>query len=140
MRRLIRSVCIGYLTVALVACSNTTRQPDRAGVVCTESLARAQDPGLIVAVNMENNPELPPFADAYVYAPHGITAAVGQVIVFTNRDQDTQHTAELDSGACGTDYLDPNKSDSLVFTAPGTYPIHCLVQGKAMSGTITIVR
>lgn len=108
--------------------------------MCFESRERLLDPGLVVVVNMENNPVLPGFLAAWAYAPSAITAKVGQVIEFTNRDPDTQHSAGLDSGACATDYLDLGMSDSLVFNLPGSYPFHCLVHGTVMSGTITIVR
>jgi hypothetical protein len=127
------------VTLALVACSPAARPSAREGPLCTESKARLLDPGLVVIVNMENDPILPAFLSAWAYAPSAITAKVGQAIIFTNRDSDTQHSAALDSGACATDYLDPGKSDSLAFNVPGSYPFHCLVHGTAMSGTITIV-
>ncbi len=139
MRRLGRIVSIVFLTGALCACSGTTRQPDLAGTVCTESKDRLGDPAA-VAVDMENNPALPAFIASRVYAPSEISARVGQAIVFTNVDPDEQHTAELNSGACGTDYLDFRKSDSLVFKVPGSYPFYCLVHGTTMAGTITIVQ
>ena len=138
MRRLARSISVAFLALALSGCSGTTRQPDLAGAVCTESRSLADEPGA-VTVDMENNPALPPFIASRVYAPSEITAKVGQVIVFRNADPDEQHTAELDSGACGTDYLDFRKRDTLVFKVAGTYPFYCLVHGTTMAGTITIV-
>ena len=42
------------------------------------------------------------------------------------------------NGACGTDYLDFDKRDALVFDIAGTYPFYCLVHGTTMAGTITI--
>jgi plastocyanin len=137
MRPTIGIVLIGLLTPALIACSNPTRQPDPAGSVCIESKEHLGAPGAIV-VYMENNPVLPAFIASRVYAPSEITAKVGQVIEFTSADPDEQHTAELDSGACGTDFLSFKASDDLVFKVPGSYPFYCLVHGTTMAGTITI--
>ena len=138
VRRLVRSVSVVFLALALSGCATTTRQPDLAGAVCTESRVLADEPGA-VTVDMENNPALPPFIASAVYAPSDISAKVGQVIVFRNADPDDQHTAELNSGACGTDYLDYKKRDTLVFKVAGSYPFYCLVHGTTMAGTITIV-
>jgi len=129
-------VLVGLLAVA--ACSSPTRQPDPAGTVCTESKDHLHAPGALV-VSMENNPALPDFVASRVYAPSEITAKVGQLIEFTSADPDEEHTAELDSGACGTDYLSFKGSDDLVFKLPGTYPYYCLVHGTTMAGTITVV-
>jgi plastocyanin len=137
-RRLVEAILIGSLTVAFSACGNLVRQA-HVGPVCIESRERLLDPGPVVVVNTENDPNLPAFVTAWAYAPSLITAKVGQVIEFRNLDPDSQHTAELDSGACGTDYLDLNDTDALVFDVPGSYPFHCLVHGTAMVGTITIV-
>jgi plastocyanin len=139
VRRLVRTAFSSFLSLVLLACSNpTTRQPDPAGSVCIETKDRLNDPGAVV-VKMENNPVLPAFIASRVYAPSEITAKVGQLIEFTSADPDEQHTAELDSGACGTDYLSYKASDDLVFKVAGTYPFYCLVHGTTMAGTITIV-
>ncbi len=136
-RRLSRTALVGIVTLVIGACVAATRQPDPAGTVCTESKDRLGDSGAVV-VNMENNPALPDFITSRVFAPSEVAANVGQVIEFTNVDPDEEHTAELNSGACGTDYLDFDASDGLVFKVPGSYPFYCLVHGTTMSGTITI--
>ena len=138
MHRIARYFSIALVALALSGCASATRQSDLAGAVCTESRTLVDQPGS-VTVDMENNPALPPFIASRVYAPTDITAKVGQVIVFRNADPDEQHTAELNSGACGTDYLDFQKRDTLVFKVAGTYPFYCLVHGTTMAGTITIV-
>jgi plastocyanin len=139
-RRLTSTILIGTLTLVLASCQSATRQPDLAGSICSESRDRVFDPGVVVHVNAENDPGLPAFVAAWIYAPGDVTARVGQVIDFTSLDPDSQHTAELDSGACGTDYLDYKASDALVFNVPGSYPFHCLVHGTSMTGTITVLR
>jgi plastocyanin len=128
---------IGLLAVSLGACGGTPRQSNPSGAVCTESKDSLDTPGG-VAVDMENNPALPDFIASRIYAPTDIAARIGQPIVFRNADPDEQHTAELDDGACGTDYLDFGKRDSLIFNVAGTYPFYCLVHGTTMAGTITI--
>ena len=139
-----RMVVIGLLALALSSCSTTTQQSAlpsaslSAGAVCIETKTGLDSPGT-VAVDMENNPALPDFIASRVYAPADIAARVGQPIVFRNADPDEQHTAELDNGDCGTDYLDFDKRDSLVFDVAGTYPFYCLVHGTTMAGTITIL-
>ena len=138
MRHLALSVSIAFFAFALSGCASATRQSDLAGAICTESRTLVDRPGA-VTVDMENNPALPPFIASRVYAPSAITAKVGQVIVFRNADPDEQHTAELNSGACGTDYLDFQKRDTLVFKVAGSYPFYCLTHGTTMAGTITIV-
>ena len=128
---------MAFLTLSLSACAGTPPQTDPVGTVCTESKDGLDTPGA-VAVDMENNPALPAFVASRIYAPTDVAAEIGQPIVFRNADPDEQHTAELDDGACGTDYLDFDKRDSLIFNVAGTYPFYCLVHGTTMAGTITI--
>lgn len=137
MRPIIGTVLTALLSPALVGCAGPTRQPDPAGSVCIESKDQLGAPGAVV-VFMENNPVLPAFVASRVYAPREITAKVGQRIEFTSADPDEEHTAELDSGACGTDYLTFKGRDDLVFKLAGSYPFYCLVHGTTMAGTITI--
>ena len=135
MRPVIGPVLIGLL--ALAACASPPRQPDPAGTVCIESKEHLGAPGA-VAVTMENNPALPDFIASWVFAPSEVRAKVGQAIEFISADPDEQHTAELDSGDCGTDFLVFKARDDLVFKLPGSYPYYCLVHGTTMAGTITI--
>jgi plastocyanin len=138
LRRIVVPVRVGLLALGVVACTASPRQPDAAGSICVESRTQLHPPGAVI-VRTENNPVLPAFVASRVFAPAEITAKVGQVVEFTNVDPDEQHTAELNNGACGTDYLTYEASDDLVFKVPGTYPFYCLVHGTTMSGTITIV-
>jgi plastocyanin len=135
--RLGRALSMGFVVLALASCTSTTRESQPAAATCTETKSSLDGPNT-VPVDMENNPALPDFIASRVYAPTDISARVGQPIVFRNADPDEQHTAELDNGACGTDYLDFDKRDALVFDVAGTYPFYCLVHGTTMAGTITI--
>ena len=135
---LARSCLISFAAMALLACSPAIRTEAQVAPVCTESRDPVSSAGPVLEVAIENDPALPPFVAAWAYAPSAISAKVGQVIRFTNIDPDTQHSAELTSGDCGTDYLGAGASDTLVITRPGSYPFYCLVHGTAMTGTITI--
>lgn len=137
MTRLKAPALVGLLALSLIACTSSPRQPDPAGSVCDESRTHLHEPGAVI-VHTENNPVLPDFVASRVFAPAEITAKVGQVIEFTNVDPDEQHTAEVNDGSCGTDYLTYEASDDLVFKLPGSYGYYCLVHGTTMSGTITI--
>ncbi len=92
-----------------------------AGAACSESAAAGE-----VAVTIAD----------FVFSPADITATVGQTVTFTNNDP-APHTATLDDGSCTTPNIDQGGSDSLTFTAAGTYPFHCNVHPN-MKGTITV--
>lgn len=74
--------------------------------------------------------------DGRAFVPGTITAKVGDVIAFTNGDP-VSHSATLDDGSCTTKRLGKGETGSLVFTAPGTYPFHCIVHPD-MKGTIEV--
>jgi plastocyanin len=70
------------------------------------------------------------------FGPGKVTAKVGDVIVWTNKDS-VPHTATLDDDSCTTGSLGKDASGALVFSAPGTYPYHCRIHPD-MTGTIEI--
>jgi plastocyanin len=70
------------------------------------------------------------------FGPGKVTAAVGDVIVWTNKDS-VPHTATLDDDSCTTSSLGEDASGALTFSAPGTYPYHCRIHPD-MTGTIEI--
>ncbi len=74
--------------------------------------------------------------DGRAFKPASITAKVGDVIAFTNKDG-VPHTATLDDGSCTTDRLGKDKTGALTFSAAGTYPFHCQVHPD-MTGTFEI--
>ena len=97
--------------------------PSAGSTVC----ARSSDPG-VVAVTIAG----------FAYDPDPVTAKVGQVITWTNRDG-APHTASLDGGACATTSLGKDASDGLVFTEAGQYTYFCSIHGRdSMAGRITI--
>jgi len=72
----------------------------------------------------------------FAFGPAAITAKVGDVVGFTNKDS-VNHTATLDDGSCTTDSLSNGATGALTFTAAGTYPFHCKIH-PTMKGTITV--
>lgn len=72
----------------------------------------------------------------FAFSPAAITAAVGDIVGFTNEDGQN-HTATLDEGDCGTDPLATGSSAGLAFSKAGTYPFHCAIHPN-MTGTITV--
>ena len=72
----------------------------------------------------------------FAFSPSAITAKVGDVIGFTNKDS-VGHTATVDDGSCSTDTIANGASATLTFTAAGTYPFHCKIH-PSMKGTITV--
>jgi plastocyanin len=73
----------------------------------------------------------------FAFSPEPVTAKVGDVIGWTNSDS-IGHTATLDDGTCTTDIINNGQTQSLTFSAPGTYPYHCSVHPAQMKGTITV--
>ena len=66
-----------------------------------------------------------------------VSAAVGDVITWTNADA-VPHKVALDDGSCTMSAnIEGNAPQSLVFTQAGTFPFHCTVH-PSMKGTITI--
>jgi plastocyanin len=73
----------------------------------------------------------------FAFSPEPVTAKVGDVIGWMNTDS-IGHTATLDDGTCTTDIINNGQTQSLTFSAPGTYPYHCSVHPAQMKGTITV--
>jgi plastocyanin len=74
--------------------------------------------------------------EGFAYSPGTITASVGDVIAFTNKDA-ASHTATLDDGACDTGGISADGTKSLTFSAAGSYPFHCSIHPD-MKGTIEV--
>jgi plastocyanin len=66
-----------------------------------------------------------------------VSAAVGDVITWTNADA-VPHKVALDDGSCTmTNNITGDAPQSLVFNQAGSYPFHCTVH-PSMKGTIAI--
>jgi plastocyanin len=106
---------------ASVAAPSVEASAPAAGAACVKSGAAGE-----VAVAIKN----------FAFNPADIQANVGQTVTFTN-DDSVPHTATLDDGSCTTPNIAGGSSDGLMFTAAGTYPIHCNVH-PTIKGTITV--
>lgn len=92
----------------------------------TSACAPSTDAGAVTAA-MEGN----------AFSPSTITAAVGDVITWTNNDT-VPHTATLtDDPTCTTDNLGSGESGGLTFSEAGTYAFFCKVHPD-MKGTIEV--
>ena len=66
-----------------------------------------------------------------------VAAKVGEVITWTNSDT-VSHKVGLDDGSCTmSNNITGSAPQSLVFTAPGSYPFHCTIH-SSMKSTIEI--
>ncbi|MBI2610766.1 cupredoxin domain-containing protein [Candidatus Kaiserbacteria bacterium] len=72
----------------------------------------------------------------YFTSPN-ITIQVGDTITWTNTDS-VSHTVTSDNGFFDSGTMAPGTVFSRTFTAPGTYPYHCIFH-NGMVGTITVV-
>jgi plastocyanin len=76
-------------------------------------------------------------AAGFEWAPADITAAVGDVITWTNAD-DAPHRVATNDGSCRMDSnMGSGDSRSLQFTAAGEYAYRCTIH-PSMTGVITI--
>lgn len=75
--------------------------------------------------------------EGVAFVPSTITAAVGDVIAWTN-DDSLPHTATLtDDPACTTENLGTGETGALTFSEAGTYAFFCKIHPD-MTGTIEI--
>ncbi len=72
------------------------------------------------------------------YSPASVTAAPGDLIVFTYQGS-RSHPTEADNGGFATFPMNSaNRTHSFSLTSPGNYSYHCQVHGASMSGLITV--
>jgi plastocyanin len=130
MRRTLRGIAVLATTIVLAACGgggSTTAPGATTGPVattgaapCTESTAAT-----VVATTVAGN----------TWSP--VSAAVGDVITWTNNDA-VPHAVALDDGSCSmAGNIPGGGTRSLVFSVAGSFPFHCSVH-PSMKGTITI--
>ena len=128
MRASSRSTFAIAVSLLLAACSgggSTTNPPGTSGTgtaVCTEPAA-----GTTADVQAS--------VQGSTWGP--VSAAVGDVITWTNGDS-FPHRVGLDDGSCTMSAnITGDAPQSLVFNAAGSYPFHCAIH-LSMKGTIVI--
>jgi plastocyanin len=129
MRSLPRGLATIGVALMLAACSGggpgaTTGPTGGAGTAAAAPCAESADPTKVNAT-----------VEGFTWAP--VTAKVGDVITWTNKDA-APHSVALDDGSCAmAGNISGGGTRSLVFSVAGTFPFHCSVH-SSMKGTITI--
>ena len=122
------------LAVLLAACSGsgsgtTTNPPATGGGGGTAGASVCSEPAAGTAAKIEAT-----VADNS-WGP--VSAAVGDVITWSNEDS-VPHKVALDDGSCTmSSNITKDQQQSLVFNKAGSYPFHCTVH-PSMQGTIKI--
>jgi plastocyanin len=128
MRPTLRGVAVLATTIVLAACGGggtatvppTGPAATTGAAPCTESTAAT-----VVDTTVAGN----------AWSP--VSAAVGDVITWTNSDA-VPHAVALDDGSCSmAGNIPGGGTRSLVFSVAGSFPFHCSVH-PSMKGTITI--
>lgn len=70
------------------------------------------------------------------YDPATVTVNVGDSVTWTNNDS-VGHTATADGGSFDTGSIAGGQSDSVTFTAAGSFPYHCTIHPQ-MTGTVVV--
>jgi plastocyanin len=135
MRRLAFPLLALVATAAMAACGGTA--PTNAPASASAAASAASQPAASAAACVPA--EAPADADVTVdikdfkFDPDPVTAAVGDVIAWTNSDS-APHTASLADGSCSTDQLGTGITGALVFNEAGTYTYQCNVHPDLIKG------
>jgi hypothetical protein len=65
-----------------------------------------------------------------------VTVSVGDTVTWTNSDAQA-HTATADNGSFDTGAISNGASDSVTFSAAGTFPYHCSIHSE-MTGSVVV--
>jgi plastocyanin len=139
MQRLVRGAIALAMTLALAACgSSSTGSPAATGgAPASAGGGGASTAATCAAAAAGASPTVTVTIKDFAFSPEPVTAKVGDVIGWTNNDS-AGHTASLVDGTCTTDTIANGQTQSLVFSAPGTYPYQCNIHPSQMKGTITV--
>jgi plastocyanin len=134
---------LGLLAILVAACSGggaTTAPSAAPATVAAPSAAASEaapsEAGSGVCAASSDAGTVEVSIQGRAFGPGKVTAKVGDVIVWTNKDS-VPHTATLDDDSCTTGSLGKDASGALVFSVAGTYPYHCRIHPD-MTGTIEI--
>ncbi|HEV8490094.1 MAG TPA: cupredoxin family copper-binding protein [Candidatus Limnocylindrales bacterium] len=72
----------------------------------------------------------------FAFDPATVTVDVGDSVTWTNNDS-VGHTATADGGSFDTGSIGGGQSDSVTFTAAGSFPYHCTIHPQ-MTGTVVV--
>ena len=131
MRAILRSTSAVAVSILLAACSGggaSTNPPATSGGG-TAAAAICSEPAAGTAADVEAS------VGSNTWA--AVSAAVGDVITWTNSDS-VPHKVGLDDGSCTMSAnITTDAPQSLIFNAAGSYPFHCTIH-SSMKGTIVI--
>ena len=113
---------------AVAACSGGagSAAPSSAATDAPASLPAASEPAAGVCSASTDAGTIAVTIEGFAFKPAAVTAKVGDIIGFTNKDS-APHTATLDDNGCTTDDIAKDGAGALVFSAPGSYPFHCRI-------------
>ena len=130
MRASLRSTSAIAVSLLLAACSGgTTTNPPSTSGSATAGAAICTEPAAGTTADVQAS------VQGSTWGP--VSAAVGDVITWTNGDS-FPHRVGLDDGSCTMSAnITGDAPQSLVFNAAGSYPFHCAIH-LSMKGTIVI--
>lgn len=122
--------------LAIAACSGGATTPPEATTAPATAETSAAPVGSGACAVTGDAGTVQVTVEGFAFSPGSITASVGDVIAFTNKDA-ASHTATLDDGSCDTGGIAADATGALTFSAAGTYPFHCKIHPD-MTGTIEV--
>jgi plastocyanin len=130
MRASLRTASAISVSLVLAACSGAaSTNPPAATAGATSAAAICTEPAAGTAADVDAS------VGGNAWGP--VSAAVGDVITWTNSDA-VAHKVGLDDGTCTmTNNITGTAPQSLVFNVAGSYPFHCTIH-SSMKGTIVI--
>ncbi len=139
MRTLVLPPLVLLVVLAVVGCGTAATPSPAQSAPTAPSAPAASQPAASTAAACADSTDSPT-VDVEIagnaFNPGTVQAAVGDVIAWTNADQES-HSAVISGGACATDTLAQGEVGALVFTAPGTYDYVCGIHPR-MTGTIEV--
>lgn len=140
MRPVSRTLAVLVVALTVAACSGgaSPAVSEAPASQAASSEAPASEAPAAVCATTADGPAVNVTIAGFAFDPDPVSAKVGQVIGWTNKDG-APHSATLESGECRTPNLGNGASAGLVFSQAGTYDYFCSVHGKeSMSGSIVI--
>ena len=133
-RRIVTLLSIGALALVAACGGGSTTAT---GAPASSAPSAAASSGGAACAPSDAAPTVTSSMSNIAFAPAAITAKVGDVIGWTNKDT-VQHTATLKSDpTCTTPNIGNGETGSLVFNVAGTYEYFCKIH-SSMTGTITV--
>jgi plastocyanin len=133
---MLRGSAVIAVTLLLTACGSGTATPGPTSPAATTPASTTPASAAVCAPSDEAG-TITAAMDGNAFVPATLSAAVGDVVTWTNGDS-VPHGIALDSDdtRC-TESISGGQSGGMTFSEAGTYPFHCFIHAN-MKGTITI--